>query len=346
MYDIVTIGTATHDVFLTGKGFKIIKDPAHLKKIGIPSGEAECFALGAKLEVDKPVHTTGGGATNSAVTFARQGLKTSAFIKIGNDESGRIILNELKNERVSAHPSYAPKHSTAYSVVLLAPTRERTILVYRGASGDLNEAKIPFGKLKTKWVYIVPGNIPFQTIGKMISRFNKQKTLVAINPSRQMIGLGLKKIAPALSKCAVVILNREEAAALVDLDYKKEKEIFAKLDKIIGGIAVMTDGSNGVMVSDGKTIFTAKTFKEKNIVDRTGAGDAFGSGFVAGLIQTKELCRKEKCQPEKIKFAIRLGSANATSVIEKIGAKAGILTKKEFASNPRWKKIRITVIKK
>lgn len=336
MYDIVTIGTATHDVFLTGKNFKVIKDPKHLKKIGIPNGEAECFALGAKLEVDRPIHTTGGGATNSAVTFARQGLKASALVKIADDESGRIILKELKNEKVSAHPSYDSSHSTAYSIVLLAPTKERTILVYRGASRDLKENEIPFGKLKAKWAYIVPGNIPFEVVKKIVFRFAKQKTLVAINPSKGLVKLGAKKLAPVLSKCEAVILNREEAATLVGLDYQNEKLIFKKLDEIISGIAVMTDGPGGVIVSDNRKIYRAGTFKEKIIVDRTGAGDAFGSGFIAGLAQSKSFSE------ETIKRAIRLGSANATSVIEKIGAKAGILTKNQFNS-PRWKKLRITV---
>ena len=66
------------------------------------------------------------------------------------------------------------------------------------------------------------------------------------------------------------------------------------------------------------------------MVDRTGAGDAFGSGFVAGLIQAS-----------RIEYAIRLGSANATSVVEYVGAKKGIVTKNDFEKSSRWKNFKI-----
>ena len=153
--------------------------------------------------------------------------------------------------------------------------------------------------------------------------------------------MGLKKIKSLLNKSKAVIINREEASYLTGVDYEKEKEIFKKLDKVVGGITVMTDGENGVLVSDCCNIYKAKIFKERKVVDRTGAGDAFGSGFVAGLIQRRENCKKGLCGMDNIEYAIRLGSANATSVIEQIGAKAGILTKKEFEKNKRWRKLEI-----
>jgi sugar/nucleoside kinase (ribokinase family) len=100
---------------------------------------------------------------------------------------------------------------------------------------------------------------------------------------------------------------------------------------LIDGIAVMTDGARGAIVSDGRYIYRAGIFKEKKLVDRTGAGDAFGSGFVAGFILKKD-----------IHFALRLASANATSVVEKIGAQAGILRRKDF-NLARWQYLDLDV---
>ncbi|MEK7144014.1 MAG: hypothetical protein AAB820_01645, partial [Patescibacteria group bacterium] len=97
MYDVITIGTATRDVFLTSPLFKIVRDPRHLQKMGFPTGEAQCFALGGKIEISAPVLTTGGGATNAAVSFGRQGLKTATLVKVGDDESANSIINELKS---------------------------------------------------------------------------------------------------------------------------------------------------------------------------------------------------------------------------------------------------------
>ena len=96
----------------------------------------------------------------------------------------------------------------------------------------------------------------------------------------------------------------------------------------------MTKGPKGVIVSDGKYIYSAGTFKEKKYTDRTGAGDAFGSGFVSGLMRTG-----------KIEEAIRLGTANGTAVVEEIGAKNGLLTKSRFEKESRWRNFKITKTK-
>ena len=99
------------------------------------------------------------------------------------------------------------------------------------------------------------------------------------------------------------------------------------------GIVAVTKGPAGVTVSDGKNLYRAGTFKEKIIADRTGAGDSFGSGFVAGLMRSQG----------DIKYAIRLATANATSVVEQVGATEGILTKDQFEQDPRWKDLNIQV---
>ncbi len=338
-YDVITIGTATRDVFLTSRFFRVISDKKHFIKNGFPTGEAQCFALGGKIEIAKPILTTGGGAANAAVSFARQGLKTAALIKIGRDESEKNILDELNREKVSVLAVEDAEKGTAFSVVLLAPGGERTILVYRGASENLKKEEIPFKKLKSRWVYIAPGKISLSVTEKIFNHFHKNGTLIAFNPSKHFIEFGIKRLKPLLAKSKAVILNREEASILTGVDYRKEKNIFKKLDEITPGIVAMTDGPNGVFVSDGRRVFKAGVFKEKKVVDRTGAGDAFGSGFVSGLIQKEENCEKGLCRIGNVEYAIRLGSANATSVIEKIGAKAGILTKQEFEKSPRWRRL-------
>lgn len=344
-FDVITIGTATRDIFLTSPFFKVVSDEAHLKKIGFPTGEAQCFALGGKIEIDKPIFTTGGGATNAAVTFTRQGLKTAALIKVGDDNSGNDIINELEKEEVSSLAIKQKDNGTAYSTILLASNGERTILVYRGASESLLINEILFDKLNSQWAYIVPGKISYDVIEKIVDYLHQQKILIAFNPSKYFIELGIEKLKPILEKTKTVILNREEAAYLTNIDYDEEKEIFKKLDATVAGIAVMTDGPNGVSVSDGFNIYKAGTFNEDKLVDRTGSGDAFGSGFVAGLIHEQEICEKGLCKVDNIERAIRLGSANATSVIEYIGAKKGILTKEEFESSERWKKLNIIINK-
>jgi ribokinase len=157
-----------------------------------------------------------------------------------------------------------------------------------------------------------------------------QGILIAFNPSAAYCDNKGKLLQPFLSKIKVLFVNRDEAARITGIAPTKEKEIFAYLDELVDGICVMTDGPHSVHVSDGNRIYTAEIFADKNLVSRTGAGDAFGSGFVAGLIQK-----------EDIAYAMRLASANATAVTEHLGAHKGVLTRVQFEKDARWKKLEI-----
>ncbi|MCP6719942.1 MAG: carbohydrate kinase family protein [Patescibacteria group bacterium] len=331
MFDIITIGTATRDVFLKSSFFKVLRDPIHLKKIGFKTGEAECFALGTKLNIDEPVLALGGGAANTSITFSRQGFRTAALVRVGSDEFGETIIKELKNEKVTPIAVKDKKTGTAYSTILLTPGGERTVLVYRGASGDFQKKEVPIRSLKARWAYISPGTIAITVIQSIISHLKKKGTMVAMNPSKHYLKMGAQKLKPLLKSLDVVVINREEASYLTGLDYKRDKKIFKKFKDMVGGTAIMTDGARGSFVSDGEYFYRAGTFKEKKLIDRTGAGDAFGSAFVAGLIQKKDIC-----------WALRLASANATSVIEHIGAQEGILRKSDFKKK-RWQYLDLDV---
>lgn len=336
MFDVITIGTATRDVFLKSPLFRVVHDPKHLKRLGFLRGEAQCFALGAKIQVGPPVLTVGGGAANSAVTFARQGFRTGTVVGIGKDPNGRDALQELTGERARVFPLYDRREMTGYSVILLSSTGERTILHFRGASRDVKGTEPVFSTMRAKWVYISPGGIPFSAMTGIARRFRNRGAKIVMNPSNEYLRLGAKRLKPLLSTLDVILVNREEAAYLTGVAYQNERGIFKRFDKLVRGLAVMTDGPKGVWVSDGKKIYHAGIFKEKRIIDRTGAGDAFGSGFVAGLLRKGQAT-------SGIMHAIRLGSANATSVVEQIGAQPGILHRRDFETQSRWKKLKITV---
>jgi len=331
MFDILTIGTATWDTFLSSPLFKVLRDPKHLEKLGFPTGEAECFALGSKIETGQPVATVGGGAVNTAIAFARQGLKTAALVRVGADEDGKAVIAALKSERVVPLAAVGKGEGTARSIVLLAPGGERTILVYRGAAGGFAPRDIPQPKLKARWAYVAPGNIRYDIIRETIATLKKNGARIAMNPSREYLSLGEMRTKELYRMLDVVFMNREEAAELTGVPFKNEPALFKKLDALVSGVCVMTDGSHGALVSDGKYRYAAGIFKEKKLVDRTGAGDAFGAGFIAGLIQKSD-----------ISFALRMASANATSVVESIGAATGALTKKQFGDR-RWKYLDLDV---
>lgn len=303
---IITIGAATRDVFLTSKAFQVIRSPQ------FSTGAGECVALGAKIDVDSCVLSTGGGATNAAVTFARLGFPTKIISKIGNDEPGRDIVQTLAKEKVDCSLiAVDKKGQTAYSTLLTTEDGERTVLIYRGVSAQFALSDVPTKVLAGDWVYItsLAGNV--ELLEKIVDFCKKKKIKVACNP-----GGGELKQASSLRRIVrkfdILILNKEEAQSLSGKSTKDLAELCTALSDGPEYV-VVTDGPNGAYARVGKKTYFARASDAKSI-SRTGAGDAFGSGFVAGVM--KGLSTDD---------ALRIASLNAESVIQNIGAKTGIL---------------------
>ena len=308
MLDVITIGAATRDVFLVSKEFQIINSPR------FTGGQAECVALGSKIDVDQLVFSTGGGATNAAVTFSNLGFSTGIVSRIGNDDPGSAIVEELSHYGVHTELlRVSPKENTAYSTLLTAKNGERSVLVYRGASSSFESSDIPWKKLQSKWLYItsLAGNI--ELMQKIVIQAKKYGTKVALNPGRGELKRAVE-MRELLSSLSVLIVNLEEAQMLAESNEKDGAKL-AKLLAYPNLTVIVTNGPRGAHGhADGKTWF-ARTSGAKS-VSRTGAGDAFGSGLVAALAKGLGL-----------DDALRVGTLNAESVIQKFGAKAGILAK-------------------
>lgn len=313
MYDIISIGSATRDVFFSTDDLKTFELDE------FPTGKAICLGLGSKLEIKKLVLTSGGGGTNTAVTFARQGLKTACIGVVGQDFNGPEILKELENEGIDAN--YFQKHDddyTAYSVILVHSDGERTILSYKGEGQHFNSEKLELSKLESKWLFLDSLGGVYGMLEKSVNWAVENGVKLATNPGGKELAHGLEKLKPLLKHFSIVMMNQEEAAQLTGIDFKKEKEIFKFMDQVIDGVFVMTKGPEGVVVSDGKNIYSA-TVPDSPVVERTGAGDAFNSGFVVEYIRSGNIAK-----------AIQFATANASSVVTKYGAKDGILHKGDW----------------
>lgn len=312
MFDVITVGSATRDVFVRSKEIEILRS----KKF--PTGEGLCFSLGSKVNIDELNFSVGGGAANTAVTFANHGYKVAAIAAVGNDIRGQEIEKSLKKHGVSTDFLYFDPHElTAYSIILSAKNGERTIFRYRGAVWHLNEYPIPWDNLKTKWLYINHiGDESALLLPHLISFAKKNGIKIAMNPGRTQLEMK-EKVIPLFNQVDVLILNQEEASYFTGIPYGKTDKIFKKLDQWVRGIVIMTKGPKGVEVSDGKARWSAGILLFKKIVDRTGAGDAFGSGFISALIE----------KSGDIEYAIQFASANATGVLTEWGAESGLLKK-------------------
>lgn len=316
-YDIVSIGSATRDVFMSGDSLKAIKDP------NLATGEALYLGLGSKIEIKKLVVASGGGGGNAAVTFARQGLKTACIGVIGNDLNGKEIQEELKSEGVDI--SYFQKHSddmSAYSVILVHGKGERTILSYKGEGQHFEARKVPFNTLGSKWLYLDSLGGHYDLLESALDWAVKNKVQVAADPGGKELDHGIEKLKPLFQNCSILHMNQEEAAKLTGIDYRQEKELFKYMDGLVKGIFLMSKGPEGVVASDGKNIYRAAV-PDSPVVERTGAGDAFTSGFVVEYARSGDVVK-----------AIQFGTANASSVVTQYGSKAGILKKGDWGPWP------------
>jgi len=314
MYDIITFGSATQDIRLKSKAFKILED-----KEDFATGEGLCFTLGSKIEVEDIDFTSGGGGTNTAVGFSRQGFKTAYCGSIGDDIAGKEILQELKKEKVNTSFILTKKGKhTNHSVIIFGEKNDRTILAYRGASELLTKEEIPWNKLKTKWIYLAPLTGDLCSLTEEIVNFAfENKIKIAMNPSKQQLSLPENVLKNILQKTNILFLNQEEASFLTKIDFTEEQKIFKEIDKNCHGVAVMTKGDDGVVVSDGKYFYSAKAHEDKKVIDTTGAGDSFASGFLSDFI-------KYNGDVEK---SIQMGLANGEGNLSEIGAKTGLLNK-------------------
>lgn len=307
MYDVITVGSATRDVFLLSKQFQLL--PSERFETGV----GECVALGTKVELDQVVHATGGGATNAAATFVRLGFRVAAACRVGDDAAGRDVLDALEAEGVDASiVARVRGGDTAYSALLTAATGERTALVHRGVSATFSDRDLPWRALDARWYYVTSlgGNLALAR--RLATRASHANAGFAWNPGAKEIDAGLVALRPIIRHARVLILNREEAARLTGArDVPAMLAAFASPETAIA----ITDGPAGAYASrGGLTLYSPGT--GKTAISQTGAGDAFGSAFAASLMKRDDLAS-----------ALALGILNAESVIGHIGAKAGILKK-------------------
>jgi ribokinase len=311
-YDVITFGSATLDVFVQSPDFRIIQSGRSI------TGSLLALPYGIKAEVTRMELASGGGGTNTAVGLARLGLKTAVVARFGWDIAGKVVRNELKKEKVGEEfLCQFEGEATDWSTVLLGPDGGRTILVWRGPT-RLERSLISLPKLNSFWFYIasLEGNI--ELLEELVEYAENNHIKVALNPGKQEMDEKSRLLAVA-RKTDVFIVNREEAAGLTG--YRKETEkVFGELSlQLPGPVLVVTAGTEGLTARVGKQRVVKMKAHQVKMVNQLGAGDAFGSGLVAGLAKGWET--------EK---ALRLGLANGAAVVSKVGAKAGLIKEKEI----------------
>ena len=304
MARIVSVGAALQDVYL------IDHDDFGTNSRGFFNQ----IELGTKVDIDKVKFSTGGGATNAATSFARYGHESIFMGCISNDPAGQAIINSLDDEGIdSSYVTYLNRLQTGYSVILLAPNGERTILTCRGASARFDALEPnDLDTIYPDWLYVTTFRGDMDALDQFFTKAKSLGAKIMFNPgnlelqhSRKFLGL--------LSDVDVLLLNKCEAQKVVEGQILTE--LVAKIKNYVPN-AIITDGNQGAIATDGKEVYRIGLYEDVKIKDSTGAGDAFGSGFLAAYADGKSF-----------KDSLVFASANSTSVVQHIGSKDGILTK-------------------
>ena len=302
-FDVVTFGSAVVDTFVDtefSKGSNLFSYPT-----------------GSKILVQDLKSDLGGGATNTAVAFSRLGLKTGCICRIGNDNNGIDILEMFKKEKIKFLGSIS-QEKTGESIILDSKGNGRTVLTFKGPGNNIKSSEIP--KIKTRWLYY--SSVLRESFKTQIKLAKKLKAKVAFNPSEYIIKA--MDIRPLLKLTEVLILNKEEAQFLckkytskgISAEAGKKKDILVCLREFGPKVVVVTDKNKLAYAFDGKKKYSIKPNNIK-VIERTGAGDAFASGFVAGIIVGKT-----------IQESLKLGLRESESVIRYFGAKNKLLRMK------------------
>lgn len=315
MFDVISVGSATQDVFASS-------DQTHLIRIQHFEREETYLAYeyGAKVAVDHLFISTGGGATNTAIAFAKLGLQAAAACEVGQDDAGNMIERTLRESGVETRMiTRNPQMATGYSVILTGPTGDRTVLVHRGAASYLSHEDINWDLMRqTTWIYLSSLAGPAASLWADVAEFAAEHNLkLAINPGGQQIKLGLEGLGPVLAATDVIFINRTEAYQLTgveeDLGDEDEKQAVGILREAGCKVVAMTMGGDGVRAFDGNDHHLLPAPKVE-VVSNLGAGDAFAAGCLAALHRGFPL-----------REALKVGTINSGSVITSMGATVGLL---------------------
>lgn len=313
-FDLVAVGSATVDLFL-----KIDPENPHFK-FNDETNELS-MRLGDKVVLDNAEFQTGGNANNVSVGVKRLGFKTALIAEIGNDEFSEKIISNLKKEGVDSSRVLKGEGDSSFSIILNYRD-DRTIFTEKVE----REHNFSFNDISTKWIYLTSLGEKWEGAYQKVFDFVKENAVnLAFNPGPSQIDHGIGSFSYILAKVDILILNKEEAITIANgklqiVNSKEDiRDILFELKNFGPRIVVITDGKNGSYAVDQERNVHFERAKEIKVVSKTGAGDAYSSGFLGAVLSG-----------ESVKTAMRWGTKNAISVLSKIGAQTGLLKREDI----------------
>ncbi len=310
-FDIVCVGDTKIDIFLT-----LHEANAYLRLIKETNELAIKF--GEKITVDKADVLPGGNAANVSVGTSRLGLNIALVAEIGKDEFAQKIISALSQEKVNVTKVLQTEGQQSSFSTVINYKNERTIF----SEHVKRQHDFYFEDISTKWIYLTSlGEMWLDAYNKTAEFVKKTGSNLAFNPGTLQIKSGKDCIKNVLSVTNILFVNKEEGEDLLGYPQGQTsiEDVITSLQRLGPKIVIITDGDNGSSAIDEKGNILKEEALGEKIVEKTGAGDAYSSGFLGAFFYGKT-----------IKEAMAWGAKNSAAVISKVGAQTGLLYKTDF----------------
>ena len=310
-FDLIAIGDIVTDAFIRLKEAEVHCDVNRENcTISLPFAEKIPYE-------DVFIVPAVGNSPNAAVAASRLGLKSAIATNIGDDENGQHCLDKLKKEGVATDFVLVQEGKKSNYHYILWYADDRTILIKH------EKFDYKLGNLDTpKWVYLSSLGENSLDFHKEIAGWLKTKPEIklAFQPGTYQMNFGKEKLKDIYERTNIFFSNVEEAERILEIDTLGIQELLVRIRALGPKIVVITDGPKGAYVYDGgKTLFVTPYPDPKPPFERTGAGDALSSTVVSALALGNDL-----------ETALKWGAINSMSVVQKIGAQEGLLSREEI----------------
>ncbi|MEM2935839.1 MAG: carbohydrate kinase family protein [Candidatus Bathyarchaeia archaeon] len=254
----------------------------------------------------------GGSAANTAAGLARLGLRVGYIGKVAQDREGALLLEDFKREGVDLRGIIISKGGRSGTVMgYVDPKGERALYVDPGVNDTLGFGEIDLEYASSaEFVHFTSfvGEKPLEAQRRLVEALRGDVKL-SLDPGDLYARRGLTALKPILRRSLVVLPNEREIKLLTGRDYEDGARILMREGVHVVAVKL---GGRGCYVTDGETSHLIEPFRVE-VVDTTGAGDAFCTGFLYGLIKEKDLY---ECG--------RLGNFVASRCIQRVGAREGL----------------------
>jgi len=259
----------------------------------------------------------GGSAANTAVGLARLGVKTGFIGKVATDREGELLIRSFIDEGVNTDGIVVSEYGRSGTVIGFVDEKgERALYVDPGVNNllEFDEIDLDYAS-QADLLHLTSfvGEMPFKSQIKLIEEI--PEISVTLDPGMIYARKGLAGLKPLLERCMVFFPNEHELRLLTGKDYREGAEVLLK--KGVRIVAVKL-GAQGCYVTDGDENHLIKPFKV-DVIDSTGAGDAFCAGFIYGMINNKTL---RECGI--------LGNFVASRTLTRMGARNGLPRKSDL----------------